>query len=108
MTLKISNKVNENFKPSYDTVTTDKNVISEKFNDFFVDIRKNLARKIHDVNTYSRQYLGERMIQSIFFQIVTTEEINKGSLKKGAPGYDKITVDALRLSLDILNETLCY
>ena len=42
--------------------------------------------------------------------MVTTEEINKivGSLKKGAPGYDEITVDTLRLSLDILNEPLCY
>ena len=42
--------------------------------------------------------------------MVTTEEINKivGSLKKGAPGYDEITVDTLRLSLDFLNELLCY
>ena len=42
--------------------------------------------------------------------MVTTEEINKivGSLKKGAPGCDEITVDTLRLSLDILNEPLCY
>ena len=31
-----------------------------------------------------------------------------GSLKKGVPGYDEITVDTLRLSLDILNEPLCY
>ena len=42
--------------------------------------------------------------------MVTTEEMKKivGSLKKGAPGYDEITVDTLRLSLDILNEPLCY
>ena len=31
-----------------------------------------------------------------------------GSLKKGAVGYDEITVDTLRLSVDILNEPLCY
>ena len=41
---------------------------------------------------------------------MATEEINKiaGSLKKGAPGYHEITVDTLHLSLDILNEPLCY
>ena len=86
--LKISNRIHAKFKLSYDTVTNDKNVISEKFNDFFVDISKNLARKIPDVDTNYRQYLGERMIQSIFLEIVTTEEINKivGSLKKRSAG----------------------
>ena len=86
--LKIRKRIHEKFKLSYDTVTNDKNVILEKFNDFFVDISKNLARKIPDVDTYYRQYLGERIIQSIFLEIVTTEEINKivGSLKKRSAG----------------------
>ena len=74
----------EKFKLSDDTVTTDKNVISEKFIVFFVNIGNNLARKIPDVNTSAKQYMEERIIQSIFLDIVTTEDINKviGSLKK--------------------------
>ena len=84
--------------------------MSEKFNDFFVNIGNNLARKIPGDSTSPKQYLGEKMIHSILLEMVTTEEINKivDSLKKGAPGYDEITVDTLRLSLDILNEPLCY
>ena len=99
MNKKKSNRIHERFKLSDDTATTDKKAISEKFNDFFVNIGNNLARKIPSVNTSPKQYLWEKIIYSIFIEMVTTEEINKivGSLKKGAPGYDEITVDTLRI-----------
>ena len=84
MNKKKSNRIHERFKLSDDTVTTDKKTISENFNDFFVNIGNNLARKIPGVNTSPKQYLGEKIIHSIFLEMVTTEEINKivGSLKK--------------------------
>ena len=48
---KKNSRIHDKFKLSGDTVTTDKNVIWEKFYDFFVNIGNNLPRKIPDVNT---------------------------------------------------------
>ena len=79
-----SNIMQEKFKLSDDTVTTDKNVISEKFIGFFCQYRQQSSSQDPRCQHLCQAVYGERIIQSIFLDIVTTEDINKviGSLKK--------------------------
>ena len=59
-------KVNENFKLSDDSITSDKKVISENFNNFFVNVGYNLAKRIPNVNVSPRDFMGYRLMESIY------------------------------------------
>ena len=52
-----AHKVNENFKLSDESVTADKRFISEIFNDFFVNVGYNLAKRIPYVNASPRDFM---------------------------------------------------
>ena len=81
----IKNVINENrvkqiqgkFKLSDGSITSDKYLISEKFNDFFVNIGPNLAKKIPSQNLSPLKYMGEPLVQSVFLGVVTPAEIHK-------------------------------
>ena len=63
------------FRIGNDDVTTDKNIISNKFNDFFINIGPTLARAIPDSKNKPSHYLGQRLGETVFLAPVTQEEI---------------------------------
>ena len=79
------NKMQEKFKITDNTITTDKSAIVEHFNDFFVNIGHNLAKRIPDVGIFPKKYLGDRVLQTIFLEPVTPEELSKIFQKKWRP-----------------------
>ena len=89
---------------------TDKNIISEKFNNFFTGIGPTLANAIPNQNRDPESYLDTRMLTSMFLTMVTEEEIVKiiNDLKNGAPGYDEIPASILKLSLPIIIKPLVH
>ena len=99
--LKKTQKLQDKFKMSDNTITSDKTVIAENFNDFFVNIGNNLAKRIPNVSTPPGRYMGDMISQSLFLDPVTPQEIAEiiKSLKNGAPGYDEINNKILQLSV---------
>ena len=105
-----AHKVNENLKLSDDSATSDKRFISENFNDFLVNIGHNLAKRIPNVNTSPRDFIGDRLIELIYLEPMTCTEIDQiiKELKNGAPGYDKITAFVLKDTRQSINSPVCY
>ena len=100
----------ERFKLNDNTLTTDKQMISEKFNDFFVGIGPSLANKIQPQNIAPEQYLGDRILQSIYLSPVTESEILKiiKDMKNAASGYDDISPQTLKMSVHHIIVPLTY
>ena len=63
-------QVHSKSKLKDDTFTTDKSVISCKFNDFFVNIGPNLAKKIPPQSVSHLKLMDHPAINSIFFQML--------------------------------------
>ena len=57
----------EKFKVHDDSVITDRDVISTRFNDYFIEIGPNLAKKIPNPGIQPKFYLKEVMVNSMFF-----------------------------------------
>ena len=91
-------QVNPKFKLNDGSCITDKATISSKFNDFFVNIGPNLAKKIPSQNIFPLQFMGDPLVTSIFLPDVTIEEINEiiTSLKNGAAGWDEFTPNIIK------------
>ena len=98
------------FKLDDETTTTDQKVISEKFNDFFINIGPNLAAKIPAQTVTPEHYLGIQTPTSLLLEPVTATEFGDiiKSLKKCSPGHDEINKDVLDLSLPIIQTHLLY
>ena len=90
--------IHAKFKLSDGSITSDKCLISEKFNDFFVGIGPNLAKKIPSQNLSPLKYMGQPLLQSMFLSVVTPDEVKKiiKSLKSGAAGYDELSASILK------------
>ena len=77
---------------------TDKKIIADKFNEFFINIGPNLAAKIPPSNMNFDSYLPH--VCTIFAEkSVTEEELKKAffSLKPNkTPGYDNINVNIVK------------
>ena len=71
---------------------SDKSVISNIFNEVFVNIDVNLAKKIPIQNVSPLQCMDDLTVSSIFLSLVTADEIKAivCSLKNGAAGHDEI------------------
>ena len=81
------------------TSITDKNIIADKFNEFFINIASNLAAKIPPSNmNFDDSYLP--LVCTIFAEkSVTEEELKRAffSLKRNkTPGYDNINVKVVK------------
>ena len=107
---KRSEKLQERFKLSEDTITSDKRVVAENFKDFFVNIGNNLAKRIPTVKVCPNRFMGDIVSQSIFLDPVTTPEITTiiKSLKNGAPGYDETNNKILQLSFAPITSPLSF
>ena len=67
-------KLNESFTYN-DTVITDKKTVSNKFNDYFVNVGKTLAEQIPKSGLSFRSYLPEANRESIFLTPTDQQEI---------------------------------
>ena len=85
-------------------------MISEKFNDFFINIGPSLAQKIPEQNIPPSQFMGDRVTNTIFLEPVTIEEVRNSvmSLKNGAVGYDDISANILKSCSQFVSEPLEY
>ena len=92
------------------TITEDKITISEIFNTFFVNIGPHLSKGMLNQTIPPQSFMGEKISSTIFLEPVTNCEIQKiiMSLKNGAPGYDDIKPDILKMSLQYICEPLAH
>ena len=98
------------FKFSDGSFTTDDFVISSKFNDFFVNIGPNLAKKIPHQTVSPLDLMGRPSVNSIFLSQVTSLEFNNilSSLKNGAAGHVEISAALLKLVSSSIVNPLSY
>ena len=92
-------KIHSKFKLPHGSVTENKLLISNKFNDFFINIGPNLAKKNPDLGVNPLTHMGPPTSQTICLSPVTNIELIRiiQDLKNGAPGYDEISASALKL-----------
>ena len=105
-----ANQLQTKFKLNDGSFTTDGYVISNKFNDFFVNIGPNLAAKIPEQNLSPLDFMDQPLLNSIYLSEVTSEEINNilKSLKNGAAGYDELNACLLKHISPFITEPLKY
>ena len=98
------NALQENFKLNNGSVISDKLLKSEKFNDFFIGIGPSLANKIPKQNISPKQYMGTRILNSIYLSPVLESELQNiiMNLRNAAPGYDGIAFQTLKCSLEYI------
>ena len=105
-----ANKVQSQFKLNDGSITSNKLIISEKFNDFHINIGPTLAYKIPKQSKIPESYLGSRIENSVLLAPVTLTEIDDTfkTLRRCAPGYDELTTDIISLSLPCINNPLLH
>ena len=98
------------FKLNNGTVTDDKKVISESFKKFFINIGPTLAKSIPFIDKSPLNSMGDRILESLYLQPVTCEEINNilVSLKNTACGWDDISSVFLKLSTQQILKPLSH
>ena len=84
--------------------------ISNKFNDFFINIGPTLANAIPHTSKSPLNYLGASVSETIFLSPVTGNEIGKLllSLKNTATGYDDINSMSLKLCSQYVTQPLTH
>ena len=92
-------KIQTKFKLENCGLTSDSLLISNKFNDFFVNIGPSLAMKIPKQYLNSLQYMGHPVPRTNFLSPVTHAEINQiiMGLQNGAVGNNETTALTLQL-----------
>ena len=105
-----SKKVQDKFKLNDESMTSDKSVISNTFNEFFVNIGPNLAKKFPIQNVSPLQFMDDPSVNSIFLSLVTAEKIKEivCSLKNGAADHDEIKASILKSISSYIIEPLAY
>ena len=103
-------RVQSQFKISDGSTISNKQMISEKFNDFFINIGPSLADKITKQDKSQLFYLGNKLENSIFIEPVSAPELDDilKTLTKCAQGYDEINIGILNLCLPCVKHSLLY
>ena len=85
-----------------DKIVTDKTEITEGFNDFFTNVGPNLAQGIPAVNKTPRDFMKNRILESMFLNDVLQEEVEKiiNSLKVSSAGWDSIGAKVIKVTHD--------
>ena len=112
----IKNITNKNQKPQTQSrfkigdnlITSDKNIIRDKFNDFFVNTVPMLAKSIPKINKSHLSYMGNRLTESIYLELVTDKEMNTliSALKDTATGFDDMNSMSLKIYFENLVKPL--
>ena len=102
--------IQNRFKIGDNLIASDKNIICNRFNDFFVNIGPTLAKSIRKVNACPLSYMGNRLIESIYLEPVTENEINTliKALKDTATGFDNMNYMSLKISSETLIKPLTH
>ena len=92
---------------------TDVNEISDVFNDFFVNIGRNLASSIIHIpgNMNYNEYLDNEVEGSMFWNPVTSFEVNDHLLsleRNKACGFDNVPAQLLKDAADLIASPLAY
>ena len=103
-------KLQGKFRLSDGSITGDKYIISEMFDDFFIGIGPSLAGKIPNQSKNNKQYLENKLLKSIFLAPVTSLEIGSiiKNLRNSAPGHDEVTASIFQLSLPFITDPLVF
>ena len=98
------------FMLSDGSVTDDKEAVAEKYNDFFVNVGPNLAKKIPEKKQNPLNFLKNVISNSIYLTPVTPSEVVNimGSCKDSSPGFDDIKISPLRCALQHIADPLSY
>ena len=91
-------------------MTSDKKLISEKFNDFFVNIGPTLAKRIPITDKSPLSYMQSSITESIFLAPITPTEIEKLvlTLKNSATGWDEVNAMLLKSMINDIRDPLCH
>ena len=91
-------------------MTTDLKLVTEKFNDFFVNVGPTLARKIPEQHRNPKDFMQVRAVFSLYLEPVTETEVTNliNSLKSSAPGFDRISSSILKLVLPSICSPLTH
>ena len=102
-------KLNESFLYN-NSIITDKNEVSNKFNDYFVNVGKTLAAQIPKSGPSFHKYLPEANKECIFLIPTDEREIRNIILnvRNSAPGYDGISLKCIYSVIDTLVTPLTY
>ena len=92
------------------TIITHKKIISDKFNDYFINVGKTLAAQISKSGPSFDKYLPEPNPESIFLVPTNEREISNIilSIKNSAPGHDGMSAKVIKPIIDILAPPLTY
>ena len=98
------------FKHNDGTITENEQVISDRFNDLFLNVGPTLAKAIPQVKNNPVSYMGNKIEQSIFLEPVAQNKINQIiiSLNDNAQGYDDISAMLLKVSSPYISQPLAY
>ena len=88
----------------------DNEIISNKFDDFFINIGPTLAKSIPRINKSPLSYLGIRLTETIYLASVNEKEIGQliKSSKDTAAGFDDLNSMCLKISSQFLVKPLTH
>ena len=92
------------------SVITDKDEVSNKFNDYFVNVGKTLAAQIPKSGPSFQKYLPEANKEYIFLILTAEREIRNIilNIRNNDPGYDGISLKCIYPVIDTLVTPLAY
>ena len=98
------------FKLNDKTVIDDQKLITKSFNNFFINIGPTLAKSIPCINEFHLASMGDMVIESIYLQPVTCEEIGKIllDLKNTACGWDEMSASFLKLLSQFITQPFAF
>ena len=79
-------------------MVVDKNIIANKFNSHFANAGLQLAETLPETQLNFRNFLPERIMNSMFLTPVTSDELTKlvHSLSNTSAGYDDVPISLLK------------
>ena len=89
---------------------SDKTIIANTFNNFFVNLGPNLAKNIPLIDTDPTKFITHEISQSLFLLPVSENELNNviKSLNNSSPGADDITPRIVKRTWHLCSEPLLY
>jgi len=89
---------------------TDKTIIADGLNNFFVNVGHELASKIPSITTDPIATLTGNYTDSLFLNYTTVDEVIGciKKLKNGSPGHDGIQPDIVKRNADVIAPILVY